>query len=104
MRAPRFLTRRMLRPVRVLQISAGNAPDPMSPEYLYLVQQCKRLGLVQTLDSFKSDNMRQWPRLLAIAAVKWMDLSLSSTLIRSLINEHDLLLRCVDGEGCKAPH
>jgi hypothetical protein len=104
MRAPRFLTRRMLQPVRVLQISAVSAPDPMSPEYLYLVQQCKRLGLVQTLDSFKFDNVRQWPGLLAIAAFKWLDLSLSSTLIRSLINEHDLLLRCDDGERCKDPH
>jgi hypothetical protein len=97
MRAPRFLTRKMLRPLRVLQISASSPPDPMSPEYLYLVQQTKRLSLVRTLDSFKLDNVKQWPKLFAIAAIKWLDLSISTTLIRSLINEHDLLRRC-EGE------
>ena len=93
MRVPRFINRKVLRPVRVLQISVAMPPDPMSPEYLYLVQQSKRLGLVQTLDSFRSNNLRQWPKLCLVASGKWLDLSLSTTLIRSLINEHDLLQR-----------
>lgn len=98
MRAPRFVTRRMLRPVRVLQIS-GSVPDPMSPEYLYVVQQYKRIGFVKTLDSFKFDNVGQWPRLLAVAAVRWLDLSISTTLVRALINEHDLLRHCANEEN-----
>lgn len=68
-------------------------PDPLSPEYLYLVQQSKRIALVQTLDSFRSDNFGSWPRLLASALLKWVDLGLSNSLIRSLINEYDLLNR-----------
>jgi hypothetical protein len=87
----RFLTRRLLRPVRVLK-ARGNIPfDPHSPEYLYLVQQSKRVSLLQSLSAVRSDNLRHWPLLFAAAIVKWIDLKLSNTLIQSLINEYKLL-------------
>jgi len=93
MRAPRFLTRSMLRPLRVLRVAAIVPPDPMSPEYLYLVQQSKRVSLIRSLDAFRADNLRSWPYLLMVVLVKWLDLGLSNCLIRSLINEYDLLHR-----------
>ena len=93
MRAPQFLTRAILRPLRVLR-AAGTVPNNThSPEYLYLVQQSKRISLVRTLNCFGADNVRAWPLLLASAFVKWLDLILSNSLIRSLINEYDLLHR-----------
>jgi hypothetical protein len=98
MRAPKFLTRAMLRPLRILR-AAGTVPnDTHSPEYLYLVQQSKRISLVRTLNCFGTENVRAWPLLLASAFVKWLDLILSSSLIRSLINEYDLLHR-IDGKN-----
>jgi len=93
MRAPAFLKRSMLRPLRVLRVSRAIPNDPMSPEYLYLVQQSKRVSLVQTLNSFHSNNLRSWPLLVALVMFKWIDLRLSNSIIRSLINEHDLLKR-----------
>ena len=91
MRLTHLLTRRLLRPVRVLRVSENIPFDPLSPEYLYLVQQSKRVSLLRTLGALTSDNLRSWPVLLAAALVKWMDLKLSNTLIRSMINEHQLL-------------
>jgi hypothetical protein len=93
MRAARFLTRNILRPLRVLRVTATVPPDPLSPEYLYLVQQSKRVSLVRTLDSFRANNLLSWPILLVVVLIKWLDLGLSNCLIRSLINEHDLLHR-----------
>ncbi len=93
MRAPRFLTRTLLRPLRFLDATGIVPSDTHSPEYLYLVQQSKRVSLVRTLNSFRGGNVRSWPLLLCIAFVKWLDLVLSSSLIRSLINEYDLLHR-----------
>jgi hypothetical protein len=93
MRAPRFVTRKILRPLRVLRVSVGLPPDPLSPEYLYLVQQSKRIALVQTLNLFRFDNFWSWPVLVACVVLKWLDLGLSNSLIRSLINEYDLLNR-----------
>lgn len=93
MRAPRFLTRSMLRPLRVLRVNVSVPPDPLSPEYLYLVQQSKRVSLVRSLDRFQRNNLSQWPLILTIVFIKWIDLALSNCLIRSLINEYDLLNR-----------
>ena len=88
---PRWLNRAMLRPLRVLRASGPVPSDAFSPEYLYLVQQSKRLSLVRTLNDFQLRTILIWPVLLAIVAIKWIDLAISNTLIRSLINERDLL-------------
>src|SRR5580698_2953668 len=93
MRAPRFLTRRILRPLRVFHVTTPVPSDPMSPEYLYLVQQSKRVSLIRTLDAFRVTNFLSWPILLGVVLIKWLDLIVSNSLIRSLINEYDLLRR-----------
>lgn len=83
----------MVRRLRVLR-AAGEVPgDPYAPEYLYLIQQSKRLSLVCTLDRFRLANLLIWPWLIIVVLIKWADLALSNTLIRALINEHDLLQR-----------
>lgn len=97
MKLRHMVTRAVLRPLRVLP--ATNIPfDPHSLEYLYLAQQSKRLALVRTLDRFHLRNALLWPVLLLIAAVKWVDLAISNTVVRSLINEQDLIER-ISGPG-----
>ena len=102
MRAPRLLTRAMLRPLRVLRVAGTMPSDPFSPEYLYLAQQSKRVSLVRTLNDFRRNNVLKWPLLLAVVFVKWIDLVLSNALIRSLINEHDLQRR-MGGQNPEQP-
>jgi hypothetical protein len=90
---PRWLTRAVLRPLRVLE-AAGPVPrDTFSPEYLYLAQQSKRLALVRALGGFRLRNVLLWPVVAVAVLFRWVDLVLSNALIRSLINEHDLLNR-----------
>jgi hypothetical protein len=48
---------------------------------------------VRTLDSFRLGNLPLWPVLSVIALAKWADLMISNALVRSLINEYDLLQR-----------
>lgn len=103
MQAPRLLTRAMLRPLRVFRVTGSVPRDAYSPEYLYLVQQSKRISLVGTLNRFKIGNAYAWPLLLAIVFVKWFDLVLSNSLIRSLINEYDLLHR-IDTQNIEKRH
>jgi hypothetical protein len=90
MLAGKPFTRALLRPIRVLR-AVGVVPAPNSLEYLYLIQQSKRLSLVRTYNSIKSNNLRSWPVLFSILLVKWFDLVLSNTLIKAMINEHELM-------------
>lgn len=103
MRVPRLLTRAMLRPLRVLPVTTCVPLDTYSPEYLYLAQQSKRVSLVGTLNRFRMGNVHLWPLLLSIVFVKWLDLVLANALIRSLINEYDLLHR-VDTQNIEKQH
>jgi hypothetical protein len=92
MKLRHLFSRAVLRPLRTLP--AARIPfDPYSPEYLYVAQQTKRLSLVRTLDSFRLRNLPLWPVLSVIALGKWADLMISNSLVRSLINEYDLLQR-----------
>lgn len=90
--APTQFRRSTLRPLRVLR-AIGVVPDPNSLEYLYVIQQSKRLSLVRTFNAVKSNNIRRWPVLFSIVLVKWLDLALANTLIKALINEHELIQR-----------
>ena len=97
------LSRALLRPLRVLT-AAGTVPtDTFSPEYLYLVQQSKRLSLVRTLNQIPLRKPLKWPLFISIVLIKWADLTLSNSLIRSLINEYDLLQR-VNPRDQEEPH
>lgn len=89
----RRLTGALLRRLRVLEAAGAVPADPYAPEYLYLVQQSKRLSLARTLGHFRWKNLPLWPVLVAAVLVKWADLALANALIRSLINEYDLLQR-----------
>ena len=67
--------------------------DPHSLAYLYLVQQGKRLSLGSTIGRLRPRNVLLLPVLLPIVLVKLVDLWVANVVIRSLINEHDLLER-----------
>lgn len=83
----------LLRRLRVLKVAGTVPADPCAPEYLYLVQQSKRLSLVRTMHNFRLGNVLLWPVLVIAVLAKWVDLAISNTLIRALINEYDLLQR-----------
>ena len=65
--------------------------DPYAPDYLYLVQQAKRLSLSQTMARLRPRNALLLPVLLAILLVKVIDLHITNQIVRSLINERDLI-------------
>jgi len=65
--------------------------DRSSPDYLLLVQQCKRVSMSRELARLTLKNLPLWPWIVAVLVVRWVDLALTNTLIRSLINERDLL-------------
>ena len=79
--------RMLLLRLRVHRLKGPTTANPNSVEYLYLVQQSKRLSLATTVGRFSRWNVLFWPFLLIIVFTKWMDLSLTTTLIKSLINE-----------------
>ena len=77
-------------------------PDPNSPEYLYLVQQAKRLSLSASIGRLRPGNLLLFPLLLLVIMVKALDIWIANQIIRSLINERDLLdqrLRADRAEG-----
>ena len=100
---PRWLNRAVLRPLRVLRASGPVPSDAFSPDYLYLVQQSKRVSLVRTLNQFQLRTILTWPVLLVIVALKWIDLAIANSLVRSLINEHDLL-KMIDYQNIEGSH
>jgi hypothetical protein len=66
-------------------------PDPHSPEYLYLIQQSKRLSLANSIARLRPKNILIVPVLLPVILTKAIDLWIANQLIRSLINERDLM-------------
>lgn len=97
------LARRLLLRMRVHPFAQPSGTDPYSPHYLYMVQQAKRIALSQTLGRFRLRSLVIWPWLVLVFAARWLDLALVNTLIRSLINEHDLLNRIGprNGDRCE---
>src|SRR5690242_5484463 len=73
--------------LRVHLVDGPAAANPNSIEYLYLVQQSKRISLSATVGRFSRRNVLFWPFLLALTCIKWLDLSLTTSLIKSFINE-----------------
>jgi hypothetical protein len=68
-----------------------HAADPFSPEYLYLIQQSKRLSLSTSMARLRPRYLFILPLVLPIIIVKAMDLWIANQVIRSLINERDLI-------------
>ena len=79
--------------LRVHRLAGEHAADPYSDEYLYLVQQSKRLSLSTSMARLRPRNLLVLPLVLPIIMVKAMDLWIANQLIRSLINERDLIER-----------
>jgi len=77
--------------LRVHRLAGEHATDPNSPEYLYLVQQSKRLSLSNSMARLRPRNLLILPLLLPVVIVKAVDLWIANQIIRSLINERDLI-------------
>jgi hypothetical protein len=89
--------------LRIYRVPAGYAADPYSPEYLYLVQQSKRLSLSNSIAHLRPRNILFVPVLLPIILVKAVDLWIANQLIRSLINERDLILQSLRSDEPDQP-
>ena len=72
--------------------------DPYSPEYLYLAQQRKRLSLSASVSRLRPRYLLISPVILVIIAVKLVDLWIANQIIRSLINERDLMRQILGQE------
>ena len=73
--AMRARTRSWLLRLRIHGVPAGgHRADPNSPDYLYLVQQCKRLSLSVTVGRLRPGNLALFPVLLLIILLKAADL------------------------------
>ncbi len=67
------------------------ALDPYSAEFLYVLQQSKRLSFSRTVARMRWKNILWWPPLSLIAAFKLVDLMITNVLVRSFLNEIALL-------------
>jgi len=72
---------------------------PYSVEHLFLIQQSKRVSLSMTIGRFSRWNFLLWPFLTMVVVIKWIDLSLATTVIRSLINEFVLQRLSAESRG-----
>jgi len=77
--------------LRVHRLAREHAADPNSAEYLYLVQQSRRLSLSKSIARLRPRNLLILPLLLPVIVVKTVDLWIANQIIRSLINERDLI-------------
>lgn len=85
--------RSILLRARIHSVPEGNATDPYSLEYLYLIQQRKRLSLAATIGRLRPRNILAFPIIGLIVVLKIADIWIANQVIRSLINEYDLLKR-----------
>jgi hypothetical protein len=85
--------------LRVLVLDREHAHDPFSPEYLYLLQQEKRLRLSRTLGRLRPRNLLLFPAILAIAWVRCIDLRVTNLIVQAMINERILLRHVAGGRG-----
>jgi hypothetical protein len=95
------VARSALLKLRVHRLAGEHAADPNSVEYLYLVQQSKRLSLSTSMARLRPRNVLILPLLLPVIMVKAIDLWIANQIIRSLINERDLIEQSLRADG---PH
>jgi hypothetical protein len=89
--ARRSITRALILRQRTHALAPGEAVDPHSLDYLYLIQQKRRLDLSISAGRLRPRNLLLFPILLPILAVRLLDLAVTNQVVRSLINERDLL-------------
>ena len=87
------LARRWLLRARIHDVPEGYALDPHSLEYLYLIQQRKRLSLAASIGRLRPGNWLLLPLIVPVVAARAIDLWIANQTIRSMINEHDLQQR-----------
>ncbi|CAN7483824.1 hypothetical protein LJR251_003231 [Rhizobium rhizogenes] len=87
------LLRGLILRTRIHRIPEGYAADPHSLAYLYIVQQRKRLSLATTVGRLRLRNILLFPIIGLIILIKIVDLWIANQIIRSMINEYDLLKR-----------
>jgi hypothetical protein len=93
------VVRSVLLKLRVHRLAGEHAADPNSAEYLYLVQQSKRLSLSTSIARLRPRNLLIFPLLLPVIMVKATDLWIANQIIRSLINERDLIEQSLRPDG-----
>src|SRR5262245_27921877 len=96
--------RRWLLHFRIHRLAEPVNANPQSPEYLYLVQQTKRLSLAVSIGRFSRKNFLLWPLLVALVLVKWIDLKIANAVIASFINEMALLKLSAEGRAEAEAH
>jgi hypothetical protein len=95
----RLATRWALLRLRIHRLPSKHTADPYSPEYLYLVQQSKRLSLSTSIGRLRPKNLFIFPMIVPIILVKAVDLWIANQVIRSLINERDLIEQSLRSRG-----
>jgi hypothetical protein len=75
---------------RVFDLKHEHTADPFAPDYLYLVQQQKRLSLSKTVGSLRPRNLPLIPFILMAALLRYLDLLVTNQITRSFINEEIL--------------
>jgi hypothetical protein len=77
--------------LRLRVLDREHAVDPFSPEYLYLVQQERRISLSTTIARLRPRNIPFFPAIIVIAIIKYLDLLITNQIVQSLINERILI-------------
>ena len=90
----------ILRRLRVLETRGTVVPsDSFSIDYLYVLQQEKRLALSSELSSFRLGTPWKWPAKAAMVALSYGSLLLTNAYVRAQINELILLKEVARQEG-----
>jgi hypothetical protein len=84
-------TRFALHRLRVYPLAGRQLVDTNSPEYLYLIQQSRRLSLAASIARLRPRNVLMFPLVLSIVFIKAVDLWITNQIVRSMINERDLM-------------
>lgn len=93
----RGLARRWLLRARIHDVPEGYALDPHTLEYLYLIQQRKRLSLAASIGRLRPRSWLLLPLIVPVVVAKAIDLWIANQTIRAMINEHDLQQRIDQG-------
>ena len=89
------MVRAALLRLRLHRVAGKPVGDPYSPEYLYLVQQSKRLSLATSVARLRPRNLLILPLVVPVILIKTVDLWIANQIIRSLINERDLMRQSI---------
>lgn len=86
----RRLSRDALIHWRVHRIATRAQLDANSLDYLYLVQQAKRLALGEAIGRFSGSLFLLWPWRAPQVLIRWIDLALTNSMVTSMLNEKRL--------------